>query len=112
MRLKLTSFGDAVEGIQITDNPKNMEPAHVRIAFPFGDVEVVRATDGPGADYWVHVRVNTPKCSHFGHDGETPYGTIKEARLDQHGKSASDAKLGDFKNPDLYHLAVRVGATK
>jgi len=104
--LKLTKFGESAEGIQLTGDPKSCEPAHVRIAFPGGDVEIVRATDGANPDYWVHVRVNTPK------DGMNTDDVLKAsicaARLDQHGKNSSESDLGDFESPDLYHVALRV----
>lgn len=36
-------------------------------------------------------------------------GAIKDARLDQTDKHASESNLGDFERPELYHLAVRIG---
>lgn len=69
----------------------------------------MRATDGEGADYWIHVRVN---------DGgglaqpDDPRARIVDARLDVRDKSASETNVGDFKNPGLYHLAVRVAREK
>lgn len=107
MRLKITSFGQSTEGIQLTGNPKSCEPPHVRIAFPGGDVEVVRAADGPDCDYWVHVRVNKEGHGMFT-PGEDIPASITDARLDQTDKSSSDSNLGDFNRPELYHLAVRV----
>lgn len=92
MRLKLKSFGD----------PKSCEPAHVRIAFPGGDVEVVRAYEGAGADYWVHIRVNRP-----GHcDPDDDRARITEARLDD--TESGVIALPDAITPTAYHLAVRV----
>lgn len=107
MRLKITKFGESAEGIALSGNPKSCEPAHVRISFPGGDVEVVRATDGEKPDYWVHVRVNKTGHGMFV-PGEDTAASITDARLDQLDKSASDANLGDFNRPELYHLAVRV----
>ena len=65
----------------------------------------------PVVDYWVHIRVNTPKCGHFD-PSEVEFGTIKNARLDLHGKNGGEPNVGDFDSPQLYHLAVRVGATR
>jgi hypothetical protein len=107
MRLKITRFGESAEGIELTGNPKSCEPDHVRIAFPGGDVEVVRATDGKKPDYWVHVRINNPKDG-MNTPGETQHAKLVNARLDIHGKSTTEGKLGDFGHPDLYHVAFRV----
>ena len=52
---KVVAFGDAVHGVRLEGNPKKPEKAYFRVAFPGGDVEVVRTTTN---DYWVHVRVN------------------------------------------------------
>jgi hypothetical protein len=107
MRLKITKFGQSAEGIELSGNPKSCEPPHVRIAFPGGDVEVVRATDGPKPDYWVHIRINH-------HDdgksdpSETTYAQLVDARLDQIDKHSADSDLGDFNRPELYHVAIRV----
>lgn len=107
MRLKITSFGQSAEGIQLTGNPKSCEPDHVRIAFPGGDVEIVRATDGTRPDYWVHVRITTPKDGMYS-EGEGITARISDARLDIRGKSAAEVDCGEFSNPDLYHVALRV----
>jgi len=107
MKLNITRFGESAHGIQLTGDPKSCEPDHVRIAFPGGDVEVVRATDGAKPDYWVHLRINTPEAGLFV-PGETMEAKIVDARLDQHDKSSSDSDLGDFKSPALYHVAMRV----
>lgn len=107
MRLKVTSFGESAEGIALSGNPKSGEPAHVRITFPGGDVEVVRATDGAHPDYWVHVRINHSEHGMFV-PGEDMAGQLCDARLDQLDKSASESNLGDFSRPQLYHVALRV----
>jgi len=107
MRLNITSFGESAEGIELTGNPKSCEPDHVRITFPGGDLEIVRATDGRCPDYWVHVRINNPKDG-MNIQGETLHATLSSARLDIHGKGTAEAKLGDFGHPDLYHVAFRV----
>ena len=73
--------------------------------FPGGAVSVVRTNDG---DYWVHVAVanrwNDPQGLEFDHE----LARITDARLDITGKHASQVDAGDFKDPGLYHLAVRV----
>lgn len=107
MRLKVTRFGESAEGIQLTGDPKSCEPDHVRIAFPGGDLEIVRATDGKQPDYWVHIRINHPKDG-MDVPGETMHGKLCDARLDIHGKSLHLTKVGDFKHPGLYHVAIRV----
>lgn len=99
--------GSDVARIYITGDQKNCEPAHVRIVFPGGNFEVVRATDGADADYWVHIYVNRPNDGWF-IPGETEVGKIVSARLDVIGKNASEARLGDFNNPNLNHVALRV----
>ena len=106
--MKLQSFGTDGVGVRITGKPKNCEPEFVRIEFPGGQVEVVRAKDGEDADYWVHLKVypeNHP--DRWPGDGlEAARAT--DARLDIIGKHASDSDIGDFENPNLYHMAVRV----
>lgn len=107
MRLKTTRFGESAEGIELSGNPESCEPDHVRITFPGGDVEVVRATDGANPDYWVHVRINHREDGMFV-PGETMPGALCDARLDIHGKDIANTEHGDFEHPGLYHLAVRV----
>lgn len=106
MRLRITKFGESAEGIQLTGDPKSCEPDHVRIAFPGGDVEVVRASDGLEPDYWVHIRVNRDGCAMVSEDDMK--AGLCDARLDIVGKDVSKTNTGDFSNPELYHLAVRV----
>ena len=101
-RLKVINFGTDVQGVKLKGNPKNPEPESFRVQFPGGDVDVTRTTDN---EYWVHIRVNRPGNSI---DEEEPNGHITDARLDIVGKHASETKVGDFENPDLYHLAVRI----
>ncbi len=108
MKLQFPAGSD-VALVEITGNRKNNEPAHVRISFPGGDVEVVRAKDGDDADYWVHLRVNRP--SDGGNiPGETDLARVIDARIDArntgNGSSHQDAKV--FENPEIYHVALRV----
>lgn len=100
--------GSDVAIVDITGNPKNLEPGHVRIIFPGGEMELVRASDGPGAEYWCHVRINSADDA-AETDGLLVQGKLADARLDVRGKHASDCDAGDFAHPGLYHLAVRVG---
>lgn len=99
--------GSDVAIVYVTGDPRNQEPAHVRIVFPGGDVELVRARDGEDADYWVHVRIEDADSESV-RLGESPAHRITDARLDIRDKPASKCDAGDFANPKLYHLAVRV----
>jgi hypothetical protein len=112
-----TEMGQRVVGVTITGDKRNNEPEAFRIHFPFGHVEVTRATDGKDAaqtDYWVHIYVNNPTSPSYCPDGDSGAydlaGAIKAARLDQTDKHATESNLGDFGRKELYHLAMRVGA--
>lgn len=112
-----TRMGEKVVGVTITGDKRNNEPETFRIHFPFGDVEVTRANDGKNiaeTDYWIHIYVNNPDHrNYFKEDEYFPLvGVIKNARLDQTDKNASESDLGDFGRKELYHLAVRVGAAQ
>ena len=105
---KISLGADAqVAVVAITGDPRRQEPQGVRISFPGGEVELVRAVDGEGADYWVHVRVVKPGDSEVVVDGATP-AILTDARLDIQGRHTSEVNVGDFGDPRLYHLAVRV----
>jgi hypothetical protein len=101
-KVKVTDFGSKVQGIELKANKNSPEPEEFRIKIPGGDVSIVRTTD---CQFWVHVRVNRPESTI---DLEDSMGRIVDARLDIHGKHASDSDVGDFGHRDLYHLAVRV----
>lgn len=103
-RLKIESFGTEVQGVWLRGDRRNPEPESFRVAFPGGDVDVVRTTDG---EYWIHVRVNSADDARVS-DGELVEGRLVDARLDVRGKHASETDAGDFADPGLYHLAVRV----
>lgn len=105
-KLKITSFGQNAQGIELTGNPKNCEPDHVRIAFPGGDVEVVRAADGPNPDYWVHVRVNHPDGAMVAQDDLM--AKVCDAQIDRTTKHTHDVNVGDFDKPDVNHIAIRI----
>jgi len=103
--LKLKSMGDNVIGVELEGNPKKPEPIHFRVMFPGGDIDIVRTSDNQ--DYWIHLRVDHPD------DGESPDRKVMDARivgarLDCRDKAAVDTDVGDFNNPSLYHLAVRI----
>jgi len=105
-RLKVINFGTKVQGVSLKGDQRNPEPESFRVQFPGGDVDVVRTTDD---EYWVHVRVNRPENFL---DEDAPLGRIVDARLDITDKHASETMVGDFENPNLYHLAVRVAQDK
>lgn len=108
-RLRVVDFGTEVQGVELRGDPKSLpEPESVRITFPGGEVDVTRTTDG---EYWVHVRVHDSEDVKAS-DGEKREGALKDARLDIRGKHTSECNAGDFANPGLYHLAVRVGVRK
>jgi hypothetical protein len=101
-RLKVTDFGSQVQGVTLKGDRRHPEPESFRVKFPGGDVDVTRTTDD---EYWIHVRVNRPENTI---DEDEPNGRIVDARLDIVNKHASQTKVGDFENPGLYHLAVRI----
>lgn len=41
-------------------------------------------------------------------NGVDTAGKLSDARLDIIGKNSSDVNIGDFNNPGLYHVAVKV----
>jgi hypothetical protein len=98
--LRIEPMGDAVLGVTLLGDPRYPEPDHFRVVLPGGDVDIVRCDNG---DYWIHVRANKPED---GQDVDRSMGTITDARLDILGKSRSNP--GDFNNPLLHHLAVRL----
>ena len=103
-RLKVQDFGDKVQGVKLFGDRTDPEPESFRVAFPGGDVDVVRTTDD---QYWIHIRVNTPERD-MTPTIPTVMGQIVDARLDITGKHAGDCDEGDFSHPGLYHLAVRI----
>lgn len=103
---KVIAFGTDAFGLEMTGDPRNMEASHYRIVFPGGHLEVTRAQDNPNPDYWVHVYVNHKGSPSF--DPDEPPARITDARLDLHDRSAGEVDIGDFDNPALYHLAVKV----
>lgn len=102
--LKIRRMGDTVHGVELLGDPSKPEPESFRVMFPGGDVDVVRL---PSGDYWIHVRVNNPAHPNGICEDDVP-GRLVDARLDVVGKHASETDAGDFADPGLYHLAVRV----
>jgi len=109
MKLQFPTGSD-VAMVTITGNPKSCEPAHVRINFPGGSVEVTRAVDGKDADYWVHLFVDRKGSGHY-IEGETETARIINARIDANETGTGSSKVeGElmFKNSNIYHVALRV----
>jgi hypothetical protein len=108
MRLpKIRQTGDAVAEIELTGLRKNVEPDHMRISFPGGCVDVVRATDTDGPDFWVHVIVNHERHGLFIPD-ETIPGRITDARIDTVEDIGRKPSQGDFGHDAVNHVAMRV----
>ena len=103
MLLPVQRISPDVQGVELLGDPRSPEPETFRISFPWGDVDVTRATDDIAPDYWVHVRVNLPGD---GGDPEREFGQIKGTRVDAVGRTPEGFDPGD---PNTYHVAVRVG---
>lgn len=103
--LKIQNFGSNVLGVRLEGNPRNPEPDEFRLAFPGGDVSVVRCTD---RTYWAHVRVDHEDAGVFDPSSDKP-ARIVDARLDVAGKGVFHGdSIGAFNDDGLYHLAVRI----
>ena len=100
---KVKRMGDDVYGVVLEGNRAKPEKAYFRVAFPGGDVDIVRTSND---DYWVHVRVDRPEDGFYVKGNQT--ARIVNARLDIHGKHASETNPGDFNNPNLYHAAMLI----
>ena len=105
--LKVQDMGTDVRGVKLAGDRRNPEPIHFRVMFPGGDVDIVRTTDD---DYWIHIRVNHKEDG--GDPDRRPEAKVTDARLDLLDKPGSRVDVGDFNNPSLYHLAVRVTRNK
>ena len=101
---RIVSLGTNVYGVILKGDPNDPEKESFRVSFPFGDVDVMRTTDD---QYWVHVRVNREGVGT--HNPDDPQGVITGGRLDLVGRHTNEVDLGEFDDPDLYHLAVQVG---
>lgn len=98
-RFKVTHSQDACR-IDIKGDRRNPEPTMACIAFPGGDVEVSRHSNG--RDYWVHVRVADPT-------------NITESRMDftheeyRRRKDAGEKTIPDIPDIDkMNHMAFLV----
>ena len=100
--LKIKSMGTNVLGVELEGNPQKPEPIHFRIVLPFGDVDIVRCTNN---NYWVHTRINHPDD---GWDPDRLMGKFIDARIDITDRHASDSDIGDFKDPNVYHVAIKM----
>lgn len=105
--LKVKAMGSNVLGVELEGNPKKPEPDEFRVMFPGGDVSVASCTDG---SYWAHVRVDHEGHGMFNPGYDKP-ARISEARLDILGRHTAEVNIGEFADPNLYHLAVRVRRT-
>ncbi len=101
--IKVRHMGEKALGVTLEGNPQKPEPDHFRVCFPGGDVDLTRCDDG---SYWVHVYVNRPEAGHMTPD--KPTARLTAARIDIHGKHASEVDAGDFGHEKAYHVAVRV----
>ena len=95
--------------IYLEGNPKKPEPESFRVHFPGGVVDIERCTDN---SYWVHVvcdlkeRVESREGPQDQHG--RPYAQFTDARMHMTTKHSSDANLGDFADPGLYDVALRI----
>ncbi len=103
--LKVVSMGTEAQGVELKGDKRNPEPTYFRVVLPFGDVDIARTSDG---EYWVHVRVNRPTDSQF-EKGETVAGLIRDARVDANDKHGGEIDASVLANPNLNHVAIRVG---
>lgn len=102
--LKIIPWGDNAAGVRLLGDPRKPEHAEFNVAFPGGEVNIARASDGA---YWVHVYTSRPGTPGYSPEAD-PAGRIVDARMDILGRHTGDVNVGDFNDPDLYHLAVRV----
>jgi hypothetical protein len=101
--LKIKPMGDKVLGVKLEGNSNKPEPIHFRVKFPYGDVDIVRCSDG---SYWVHTRINHPQGNNFNPFEST--GQIIDGRVDHVDKHATETSCGDLKDPKTYHAAIKV----
>jgi hypothetical protein len=105
--LKVQDMGTDVLGVKLEGGRRTPEPIHFRVMFPGGDVDIVQTIDD---DYWIHIRVNHK--DDWGDPDRRPEAKVTDASLDLLDKPGSQVDVGDFNNPSLYHLAVRVTRNK
>jgi hypothetical protein len=95
--------GTAMKELVMTGDPQNVEKPYYQIRFPGGHVCIARTSTN---EYWAHVWVNHRESTSW--DPDEVEGRIVDARLDISGKHASACDPGDFADPNLYHLAVKI----
>jgi len=105
--LRIKSFGDSVVGVELEGNPRKPEHDSFRVKFPGGEIDIERCTDG---SYWIHMLVNQrdKTIEREGPGSGAVYAHVSEARMHLTNKHSSEANLGDFANPGLYDVALRV----
>ncbi len=100
--LRIQRNGTDAMLVRLEGNKAKPEPSTFIVAFPGGEVEIARCSDDT---YWIHLNVSNP--TQFSRGGPAA-GRITDARLDIRGKHASDCNAGDFSDPNLYHVALKV----
>ena len=109
---KVVEMGTSVWGVRIKGDPKQPERESFRVQFPWGDVDIIRATDGADADYWVHVYVHHERSgSGLSFPGEAP-GEIKDARVDHVDGADTESVEIPLRHPSLNHIAIRIGRSE
>lgn len=105
--LRIEQLGTNAQGVTLQGDPRRPEPDSFRVSFPGGEVDIERCTDG---SYWVHVIANEREktIDREGPNSGTVYGRFSEARMHLTDKHSAEADLGDFGNPGLYDVALRV----
>lgn len=91
-------------GVELEGNPKKPEPIHFRVVLPTGCIDIARCENG---DYWIHVNANNPERGDLC-PGEFQPGYLIDARLHSTNIFTSEANLGDFADPGLYDVALRI----
>lgn len=100
-RLTIEQKGDKAQGVTLRGDRRNPEPETFRVTMPCGEVDIVRNEDD---SYWIHISTQKPSEEH----GVVTVGTLTDARLDVKGMQGDEPRTGDFSNPKLFHLAVRI----
>ncbi len=88
------------------DKDRQIEKAYTILEFPGGAIELARTSDG---EYWVHVAVNHPNKAW---EGGPASGKIIDARIDLVDAHADAERGAPLMNPDINHIAIRIGPVK
>jgi hypothetical protein len=96
--LRIQNFGTNCQGVELFGDPKRPEPLTFLVKLPTAEVEISRTTDGR---YWVHI---TKTVNEENHSIRT--SKFDDVRMDSTTEHTSKINLGDFKDPNIYHLAV------